>query len=544
MTNFGCSKPDLSLKFRIGLEHALARADFLNVADLVLVQALANFLCLVRRDDSPQFVWMMTGLLIRMGQAIGLHRDGAHFTHLSSYEIEMRRRVWWTLCVLDVRASEDQGTEYTIPLGSFDTRLPLNLNDADIGPTMTNTPTPRKGLTDMTFAIVSFELCQVAKQMMTKSANESAPNMEEQGRLLDEFSQKLNQGYLQYTDETNDISYWVAVVIARLMMAKMTLLIHRPILFSSLSKSLSVEFKTKLFNAAIEIAEYNHALNEEQACRHWRWVYQTYTHWYAVVHLLLEVSRRPWSPIAERAWVALHSPWLIPTQSHMNKNLRIWVPVRRLIVKARKHRDDELERLRRDPQTAQRLEVEDRNMPLPASPGTISTGANVVEMMTEQWRQLLTDPEGSSNDTEMFGRPIQGPTGPSPQASRSDGPSTTSMPAYTVEDSGMPDARPEPTQFDTARHGSGWHLPSSSSKSLTVSQTKAPSDIAVGQIIGPAYGAIPGVSGPGFAGWLWADTDPSVDVFANMDWDPIKVNMDLDNEVDWYKWIESANGLG
>jgi len=80
---------------------------------------------------------MMTGLVIRMAQALGLHRDGANFQKLTPYEIEMRRRVWLSLCMLDVRASEDQGMEYTIALGSFDTKLPLNINDEDIGPNTT-----------------------------------------------------------------------------------------------------------------------------------------------------------------------------------------------------------------------------------------------------------------------------------------------------------------------------------------------------------------------------------------------------------------------
>lgn len=93
MANFGLAKSDLNLKYRIGLEHALAKADFLNTPDLVLVQAFGLFLCLLRRHESPRFVWMMTGLLIRMAQALGLQRDGAQFDHLTPYEIEMRRRV-------------------------------------------------------------------------------------------------------------------------------------------------------------------------------------------------------------------------------------------------------------------------------------------------------------------------------------------------------------------------------------------------------------------------------------------------------------------
>src|SRR5215469_13666441 len=146
MTNFGSSKTDLSLKYRLGLEHALAKADFLNVPDIVLVQALALFLCLVRRHDSPRFVWMMTGLLIRMAQYLGLQRDGTHFEHLTPFEIEMRRRVWFTVGMLDMRASEDQGTDMTITNGSFDTKAPLNINEADIDPESKQMPPERDGV--------------------------------------------------------------------------------------------------------------------------------------------------------------------------------------------------------------------------------------------------------------------------------------------------------------------------------------------------------------------------------------------------------------
>lgn len=100
MNNFGTTKGELNLKFRLGLEHALASSDFLNVADSVVLQAFTVFLSLARRHDSPRFVWMMVGLAIRMAQALGLQRDGSQFKHLSPYEVEIRRRVWWAICMV------------------------------------------------------------------------------------------------------------------------------------------------------------------------------------------------------------------------------------------------------------------------------------------------------------------------------------------------------------------------------------------------------------------------------------------------------------
>jgi len=114
MTDFGCTKAELNLKYRLGFESALARADFLNSPDIILVQAFIIFLFLVRRHDSPRFVWMITGLLIRMAQSLGLHRDGSQFNHLTPYEIEMRRKAWWAVCMLDLRSSEDQVRAFPI----------------------------------------------------------------------------------------------------------------------------------------------------------------------------------------------------------------------------------------------------------------------------------------------------------------------------------------------------------------------------------------------------------------------------------------------
>ncbi|KAL9105811.1 MAG: hypothetical protein Q9227_009067 [Pyrenula ochraceoflavens] len=529
MTDFGFTKADLNLKYRLGLEHALAKADFLNVPDLVLVQAFTIFLCLARRHDSPRFVWMMTGIVIRMAQALGLHRDGAHFDHLTPFQIEMRRRAWWVLCMVDVRASEDQGTDFTIAYGSFDTRLPLNVNDADIDPEMTQTPTERIGITDMTFPLVSSEMSEVTKHMIAHAAKHGTTNMEEQSHFLNEIYQKLETGYLQFSVESDNINYWVAVVIARLMMAKMTLFVYLPILFSAPSEQLSANIRTNLLVAAIEVSEYNHALNAEQACRHWRWVYQTYTHWHAVIYLLIEISRRPWSPLVERAWVALHSPWLIPSQSHMDKNLRFWVPLRKLMAKARRYREAEIGRLKSDAQAAIRLEEEDQKISHPASPGLFPGGSDVAAFFRERWRQLLSMPNKIGLNTQIPGQ--SGPHGTGPMA-QSINTTQASMNSIVPYGGGV-----EAEAYHNVLNNLSYSAPT----------TNAPNDSASGQTPSSNNAfqteSSPWSMGPGLGPWLWADADPSVDVFAGVELDSSDINMDLDGEVDWYNLIESAKGM-
>ncbi len=436
--------------------------------------------------------------------------------------------------------------EYTIPLGSFDTRLPLNINDADIEPNAVQMPTEREGITDMTFPLVSAEIMETSKQMMTKGTKDGLLGMEEQSRLLKEMYQKLERRYLRYSVESGNIAYWVIVNVTRLVMAKMTLFIYLPLLFSSPKEQFSEEIRNKLLVAAIEVAEYNHALNAEHAARHWRWIYQTYTHWHSIVYILIEASRRPWSPLVERAWMALQSEWLIPTQSHMDKDLRVWIPLRKLTANARKHRDAELKRLRTNPQAAAQLEMADNMIPIPTSSGSFPAGSDVVALCRERWRQLLSIDGSGSVLTQTLGQSVQGVSSSLAQSTYSGQPTANSMSAY--DDGGLGSSKAfDATYFDasglqTSQNLSGIYQ--SDFQPTTVRNTT--SEFAMDQTAGPSYNTAPtkwSPTGPGLSHWLWADTDPSVDVFADIDAGAVDVNMDLDGEIDWYNWVESAKGM-
>lgn len=116
------SRSSLLQKYRFALEQALARANFLYCDETVILQAFVTFLILLRRNDDARKIWTLTGLVVRIAQTLGVHRDGSHFG-LSPFEIEMRRRLWWQVCILDARASEDHGCDPTIIEAQFDTKM-------------------------------------------------------------------------------------------------------------------------------------------------------------------------------------------------------------------------------------------------------------------------------------------------------------------------------------------------------------------------------------------------------------------------------------
>lgn len=533
MSNFGCTKSDLSFKYRLGLENSLAKADFLSEPDITLVKALLIFLFLVRRHESPRFVWMMTGLVIRMAQALGLHRDGSHFPNLTPYEIETRRRVWWTVCLLDLRASEDQGTELSTTGNSVDTKFPLNINDVDLNPHTQNMPPARSCVTDMTLTVVSAEMCDVMRRLMASSIGESPSSPEIQSRLLRELYGTVDKHFLQFNMGSKTVASWCLSTLTRMVVSKMNLILNLPVLFSSPSENHSEKIRTKLLISAIEVAEYNHALNSEKDCQNWNWLFQTCTHWHAIVYLLIETSRRQWSPIIERAWVALHSKWLIPQQltntSERDENSRIWIPLRKLMAKTRKHRIAELQRLRENSWSAIELEREDEKMPLPASPMPSYDGKS-GNVFRERWRQLVAIPP----ETEDQRRPAGVYT---PQSTASDPPTTQqsldSTSVYKNNDSSS-NLNINDSNFSGQESSNLDDQLAYTQSQKRIEQSSYLSHDGFDPASSEWYGLSPNVK-PNDMSPPWSEIDPSPGMFADID-----VNMDLDMDVNWYEWIESA----
>lgn len=102
---FGAEQSTLLARFRSGADKSFARARLMESDDFLVLQTFVVFLVVLRSHD-PTSSWNLTGLAIRLAQSLGMHRDGSQL-NLSPFDAEMRRRLWWSICILDTPASED-----------------------------------------------------------------------------------------------------------------------------------------------------------------------------------------------------------------------------------------------------------------------------------------------------------------------------------------------------------------------------------------------------------------------------------------------------
>lgn len=154
----GEDRGQLAVRYRQAAEYALARADYLNSTSLETLQALTLYSTCLRNHAESRASWALLALVLRLSQAIGIHRDGDGLA-FSPYEAEMRRRLWSQVIVLDVRAATDRGTEPMVRQDEYNTLPPTNLDDSDFGP-HSAVPLPRlarEGTTDVTFCLCTYE---------------------------------------------------------------------------------------------------------------------------------------------------------------------------------------------------------------------------------------------------------------------------------------------------------------------------------------------------------------------------------------------------
>lgn len=82
----------------------------------------------------PDLIWISAGALLRTAKLTGLHRDPSHFTRMTPYQCEIRRRLWATVMELCLQASMNAGGPLMMSTELHDCRLPANLDDDDLDP--------------------------------------------------------------------------------------------------------------------------------------------------------------------------------------------------------------------------------------------------------------------------------------------------------------------------------------------------------------------------------------------------------------------------
>ncbi|KAK9366136.1 hypothetical protein V1509DRAFT_308082 [Lipomyces kononenkoae] len=271
----GMSREAAIEKYRFAVEQAMARANLLNTQSIILIQAAVLFLSALRNEDDSRTVWSLTSLVFHIAQTMGLHRDGTAFG-LKPFETELRRRLWLHICLLDQRSSEYHGGEPIVHEFTFDTKVPLHINDRDLVPEMTTPPPERDGFCDMTFSLIRSEamrtgwkISHVPPSMRFPGRPPDGLSLKDRQILAEELKDRLHQSYLPHCD--NRVPFQLlSLTVARLIIARIWLVVHWPPGGSGILQG-DASMRDKLFLTSIEVLEQSSLLLTNKDISKWTW---------------------------------------------------------------------------------------------------------------------------------------------------------------------------------------------------------------------------------------------------------------------------------
>ncbi|KAL4902521.1 hypothetical protein BDW74DRAFT_157961 [Aspergillus multicolor] len=324
-------------EYRIVVEQALVEANLINTTDIHVLQAAVLFLLCLRRHADLQLIWAQSAVVVRVAQRQGLHRDGQQLG-LTPFETEIRRRLWWHICILDMLCSEDQGTDTQIWPGIFDTKPPTNIDCNDLAPNMPSLPPPHQGHTDITLCVIQCEIMPVlhwfGKYVGHKSQQTSSSEREE---LLSHLANRLETEYLCNLDLDIPIQ-WLTAVIVRLTLSK-AWLVHRISTSKAQQGPDTAAANDEIFTMAIEIVKFAMLLESNETTTQWAWLAGTYKQRHVVALILSELCERQITPETDYAWgvvTQLYDQWL---RDGTPSNAMLQEPLKRLIERAARSRD-------------------------------------------------------------------------------------------------------------------------------------------------------------------------------------------------------------
>ncbi|KAL7620523.1 hypothetical protein AAE478_009518 [Parahypoxylon ruwenzoriense] len=376
VARLGRPREDLLRSYAAGVEHLLVRAHYLNSSSLEALQALTLYVACLRSHNShsprrsgSRACWALLSLPVRLAQALRLHREASN-AHLRPYEAELRRRLWWQLIVLDIRASEDRGTTTVVARNSYDTRLPLNVNDADFGPaTPADAPlVERQGPTDVTFSLCTAQSSGIflyvehaqgaggSSSSSSAGAQAGAPKPPQQN--VDEtirHAQHLESQFVTGADQQHPGSYLASVTV-RLIILKLWLIVQYPLhpyrrRRPPAAQPQQAQAQNAVFpheatlRTAVSIMELDGYIQNGPYGDRFRWWADTYVQWHPLAVALTELysqhARAQAQPqqtrdLVDRAWSVVED--VFPRWSEViadTKRGTLWRPIRKLYKKAK-----------------------------------------------------------------------------------------------------------------------------------------------------------------------------------------------------------------
>ncbi|KJX95171.1 hypothetical protein TI39_contig4129g00017 [Zymoseptoria brevis] len=293
--------------------------ETLETPGLETVQGLVLYMICIRHQSTTTNLPALFTLAVRAAELLGLHEDPT--SKFPPYEAELRRRCWHHLCGLESRTAEDSGSRSASLLQNSSIPLPSNLNDNDLHSSISVVPSPRQGITDMTFPLLRFEVHRLVFTLFDMKKRHDPSNSqtslhEQQSRFFDSTTARLQSTYSAHLDPSTRSYDWLCATFLHALLLKCRLIIDFPKGLIPTPETPPAQ-RHHLLRTSVEIIQYTHALaspssspaNGSAAGRgcttDYAWFFRDFVQWHCLAIVIAELGNSRNEEFREAAWQAL-----------------------------------------------------------------------------------------------------------------------------------------------------------------------------------------------------------------------------------------------
>lgn len=185
---------------------------------------------------------------------------------MSIFQAEMCRRLWWQIHLLNrhytnlCEGVDSADGAYATP---FDTKRPLNLNDADLHPEMGTSPIERQGSTEMIFCAVRYQVGEFVQHLNLKNGSP-----QDRLQAIKKFDQDLQEKFARHCDESITLHRVTRFLIKTI--GYRLILIHCCSALTT-EENLSSEHKTQTFDTALQLLQTQNASCGDAMLDRYKW---------------------------------------------------------------------------------------------------------------------------------------------------------------------------------------------------------------------------------------------------------------------------------
>ncbi|KAH7165659.1 fungal-specific transcription factor domain-containing protein [Dactylonectria macrodidyma] len=347
----GCSRDEAIRRFTMGTKLSLQKFNFLKNYDMVVLQSLLLYLISLQNRYDRHAAWIISGMVVRIAQKMGYHRDGESL-HLTPFETEMRRRMWWQIILQDAKNAMVSGLSNSMLPSNWDTKMPQNVNDADLFPGSTEPLQPREGPTEMAFCLIGYQIAnflvnseflhgtpglEAAIMGISEELPVPYPSIERYRELVSELEDRLHAVELRYIDASAGPAHVAALSIRPMLISKMKEMLvpmkEQPEWGTEILCSKDNLFKIFIMNN-------EHSTNAYEVMEHTGFLWFTKLHFQLDMFAVMtgQLFQRSTGTLVDRAWNLIDKIYHFHTEL-FDMNQKAYAAQAQLVLKAWKVRE-------------------------------------------------------------------------------------------------------------------------------------------------------------------------------------------------------------